>query len=268
MTAGEAAAPLLMQNGAPMVAARPVIGGVTVAQGGLLVPTESPVVDDAALLAGPEPDQSFGKLSDTVPMKLVDRATDKAPHKVAPVVTGVVAAPLPAAAPIPEILRQGRDEWQDRWAQPLAVGEAAPLPPAVAEAGLRMVAPAVTEAVALGRAATPQPRGAIAVATDSLGAVRIGIEGSVQDLQVSLGLSPAAAAIVAADVPRLIADLAANGVRLQSLDVTGGGTFGGQAGGQSGGQPGQPGRAAAMALNLPAALTDFADTARPRDRFA
>ncbi len=77
----------------------------------------------------------------------------------------------------------------------------------------------------------------IAVSSDRLGAVRIGIEGASGDLRVSLGLSPAAAVIVAADAPRLLADLAAGGVRLQSLDLSGSGFAGGQ--GPSQGAPQQ-----------------------------
>lgn len=67
----------------------------------------------------------------------------------------------------------------------------------------------------------------IVVSSDRLGLVRIGIEDAPGDLRVSLGLSPAAAVIVAADAPRLLADLAAGGVRLQSLDLSGNGFAGG-----------------------------------------
>jgi hypothetical protein len=78
----------------------------------------------------------------------------------------------------------------------------------------------------------------IVVSSDRLGLVRIGIEDAPGDLRVSLGLSPAAAVIVAADAPRLLADLAAGGVRLQSLDLSGNGFAGGQ--GPSQGAPQQP----------------------------
>jgi hypothetical protein len=89
----------------------------------------------------------------------------------------------------------------------------------------------------------------IAIRSEQLGAVRIGIEGTPGDLRVSLGLSPAAAALVAADAPRLLADLAAGGVRLQSLDVSGSGFAGGQ--GASQGAPQhqpQPGSAPRPAI--------------------
>ena len=68
-----------------------------------------------------------------------------------------------------------------------------------------------------------------AISTESFGHVRIGLEGDATDLRVSLAVSSGAPALLAADAPRLAADLAANGIRLQSLDV---GSF---AGGASGG---------------------------------
>ena len=52
------------------------------------------------------------------------------------------------------------------------------------------------------------------------GDVRIGLEGGVQDLRVSLSVAPGHAAAIAAEVPRLVADLAASGIRLQSLEVS------------------------------------------------
>jgi hypothetical protein len=98
----------------------------------------------------------------------------------------------------------------------------------------------------------------LAIDSPRLGAVRIGIEGGAGDLKVSLGLSPAAAALVAADAPRLIADLAAGGVRLQSLDVSGGG--GGQQQPPSQHAPASPRPAApAVAMNPIAARPSTAD---------
>jgi hypothetical protein len=90
----------------------------------------------------------------------------------------------------------------------------------------------------------------LAVTTDRLGDVRIAVEGSAHDLKVALGLAPSTL-LAAADVERLAqglaADLAAAGVRLQSLQVSGGGvaagggfgseSLGGDAGGGS--APGQ-----------------------------
>jgi hypothetical protein len=108
----------------------------------------------------------------------------------------------------------------------------------------------------------------MAIRSERLGAVRIGIEGAPGELRVSLGLSPAAASIVAADTPRLVADLAAGGVRLQSLDLSGSGFAGGQ--GPSQGAPQQPPqsgpglRTARQSVNIPV----IAMPARTADRYA
>jgi hypothetical protein len=57
------------------------------------------------------------------------------------------------------------------------------------------------------------------VTTDRFGDVRIGVEGDARDLKVSLAVTGGTPALLAAEAPRLAADLAANGIRLQSLDV-------------------------------------------------
>jgi hypothetical protein len=71
-----------------------------------------------------------------------------------------------------------------------------------------------------------RPDAAVPVTTDRFGDVRIGLEGGAQDLKVSLSVAQGAPSLLAAEAPRLAADLAANGIRLQSLDVGG---FGGSA---------------------------------------
>ncbi len=86
--------------------------------------------------------------------------------------------------------------------------------------------------------ATAPAETATTVTSDRLGPVRIAVEGGLQDLRVSLGLGAAGAALVAADVPRLVADLAGAGVRLQSLDIGGAGV--GSSGSGPSGQPRQP----------------------------
>jgi hypothetical protein len=76
------------------------------------------------------------------------------------------------------------------------------------------------------------------VSSDRFGDVRIGVEGDARDLKVSLAVSAGPPALLAAEAPRLAADLAANGIRLQSLDV---GSFaGGSAGSGQQPRPGQP----------------------------
>lgn len=79
----------------------------------------------------------------------------------------------------------------------------------------------------------------VSVASERLGAVRVGLEGGPQDLRVSLALAPSGAWLVAAEAPRLVAELAAQGVRVQSLDIGGGGA-GGSATGSPAGGDGRP----------------------------
>jgi hypothetical protein len=89
--------------------------------------------------------------------------------------------------------------------------------------GLTALPPtAVETAAALAEASTPPTQDLdLAVASDRLGPVRIAVEGGANDLRVALNVAPAAAALISADAPRLVADLAAQGVRLAALDVGG-----------------------------------------------
>jgi hypothetical protein len=66
--------------------------------------------------------------------------------------------------------------------------------------------------------APPQP---LVISSDTLGAVTVGLDGGPQDLRLRLDAGPLAAGLLAADAPRLIADLAAQGVRLYALDIGG-----------------------------------------------
>jgi hypothetical protein len=67
-------------------------------------------------------------------------------------------------------------------------------------------------------AAVPPP---LSIASDALGSITVGIDGGPQDLRLRFEAAPHAAGLIAAEVPRLLADLAAHGVRLQSLDIGG-----------------------------------------------
>ncbi len=110
----------------------------------------------------------------------------------------------------------------------------------------------------------------LAIATDSLGPVRIAVEGGPQDLRVSLAIATDSAALVAGDAARLVADLAAGGMRLQAFDInslpTNLGSFGGNGPGT---QSGHRGRAA---VPSPVALVFPSGTATSRasraDRYA
>ena len=75
----------------------------------------------------------------------------------------------------------------------------------------------------------------LTVASDRLGDVGIGLQGGPQDLRVQLSGSASAAGALLADASRLVADLAASGLRLHSLDI-GGDAGSGQASAQAGGQ--------------------------------
>lgn len=171
--------------------------------------------------------------------------------------TSAAAATMRAAPPIaaPRLRREAGD------GDP-ASGLVASAEPVAMRAALRaeITSAATAPGIADVEISTPS---AVDLAIDSprLGAVRIGIEGGAGDLKVSLGLSPAAAALVAADAPRLIADLAAGGVRLQSLDVSGGG--GGQQQPPSHHAPASPRTAAP-----PVPMNPIAARASTADRYA
>lgn len=77
---------------------------------------------------------------------------------------------------------------------------------------------------------------AMTVASERLGVVSVGLEGGPQDLRVQLSGSAAAVGTMTAEAPRLVADLAANGLRLQSLDFGGADDGSGQGAFQSSGQ--------------------------------
>ena len=114
--------------------------------------------------------------------------------------------------------------------------------------------------------AAPVPDSLPVVTSDTFGQVRIGLEGDSSDLRVSLAVSGGAPALLAAEAPRLAADLAANGIRLHSLDV---GSFAGGAGGGGQQRPAaQPGSAAPA--SPPAAAFTAPPPSRPAaaDRYA
>jgi hypothetical protein len=175
----------------------------------------------------------------------------------------VVLAPSRAGLVLrePRLPRPG-DE-RDRLPAPAALPDPGPL-----RVALRVEPSVVGPSLPVAADAAPPTAVDIAVTSDRLGAVRIGIDGVPGDLRVSLGLSPAAAAIVAADAPRLFSDLAVNGMRLQSLDVAGGCFTGGQAPSQGQQQPQSQAQMMSRAA-LPAAVNPVITVrARTADRYA
>ncbi|WP_426165109.1 hypothetical protein [Sandarakinorhabdus sp. DWP1-3-1] len=107
-------------------------------------------------------------------------------------------------------------------------------------------------------AARAADAGALTVTTPALGDVRIALDGGPQDLRVSLALGAGGAMLVNADAARLGTDLAAQGLRLQSLDVGGGGGGGGAADSNPGSGGGETRRPVPPRLFV----------AQPSDRFA
>ena len=143
-----------------------------------------------------------------------------------------VVATLAAAAGAVTVDRRGRMLPNDATDAPL------PLPTTLADIAPRLLSAKDTAASqtpspispregAAPAAATTDLTTGMAVATDRFGDVRIAVEGTATDVKVSLALTPAAT-FAAADAQRLAtglaADLAATGVRLQSLDISGGDT--------------------------------------------
>ena len=217
-----------------------------------------PVSDAAPLMAAPRP-LPIDILPGPTPFPEVgpvvaapnDRTSDRVPIAMASPVIAIVppvpalsaqpipAQPIPADAtpvvPTPSPATDPAIVERRRRALPGDVANApAPLPTALVDIAPRMLlthdpAPQSTlprEAAALiaGAAATTTET---AVATDRFGDVRIAVEGSATDVKVSMALTPTAS-LGAADAQRLAtglaADLAAAGVRLQSLDISGGDT--------------------------------------------
>lgn len=150
-----------------------------------------------------------------------------------------IAAPTATATALertqPAALGSADGAWLPGLAgEPQAAGASSPGAPALAAtADARLPTPGAPPA-ATEVGAEPMPSSGIA--SERLGAVRIGLEGGIQDLRVSLAVG-AGAGLVAAEAPRLVADLAALGVRVHSLDITGGGGAMGTSGGNPGGDP-------------------------------
>ncbi len=124
----------------------------------------------------------------------------------------------------------------------------------------------------------------MAMASERLGLVEIGLAGGADDLRIRLSAeSTPAAAALSGEAPRLAAELAAQGYRLHSLDFAsrgdGGGALpatmlaGGAAGGEQRHAPGSEPRPAPAALPAPAPVADTPAPSRraassPTDRYA
>ena len=118
------------------------------------------------------------------------------------------------------------------------------------------------------RAAAEPHQPSLAIASDTLGAVTVGIDGGPQDLRLRLDANPLAAGRIAAEAPRLVADLAAQGVRLHTLDI-GGQSLNPSFGQQPQGQQPQGQQPQGQSRPPPTAFFPDARPAPPRsDRYA
>ena len=111
----------------------------------------------------------------------------------------------------------------------------APVPNGVAAAGQAFSTPFVTPPQEGPAPAPPAPvlpaSTPPVVHSERLGSVHVAVEQSGDEVRVTLGLAAAVVPLVGADAPRLAADLAAQGHRLQALEFDGGGSNGAGSGG-------------------------------------
>jgi hypothetical protein len=173
------------------------------------------------------------------PMPSATRATPPVPPPPAAV---ALAVPPRAAAPRVPLPNSERDAVLAPTATPAPLVAPSPVPPAAERPPSSLSSPIAPT--------PPGPDSLPVVTSDTFGQVRIGVEGDAADLRVSLAVSGGAPALLAAEAPRLAADLAANGIRLQSLDV---GSFAGGAGGSLAGGGGQQRPAGQQAPQAPTA---------------
>lgn len=184
----------------------------------------------------------------------VSTAPDASAPKPAPIILTTFAAPASDPPTMPRI-RAERARFDSEPAPASGAGIRLPEPGPLAA----VIAPNLNSSasVPLRPEAAPRPADApvtMTVASDRLGDVGIGLDGGAQDLRVQLSASSTATGVLAAEAPRLLADLAANGLRLQSLDIGGG-----QGGGQNLSQnPGQSPEGRPRPAPMPAAAMAFA----------
>jgi len=189
-------------------------------------------VAEPAVLAVPQLAGSDGQ-SVSAP---TDNVVRPVPDRVRPLPAGdrlvpdpVRVRPVVSAAILPPEIDQPRARMRAP-AEPLLLPEstaalqalpaAPPLPPAPG-AAITAAPPAPTAEPNANPAVNAGAEPAIAIASDRLGAVSVRLNGGAQDLQVSVQVQPAAAALIGAESGRLQQDLAAAGVALSGLSVNG-----------------------------------------------
>jgi hypothetical protein len=189
-------------------------------------------VAEPPVLAASQPAGSDGQ-SVAAP---TDNVVRPLPERVRPLPAGdrlvpdpVRVRPAVSAAILPPEIDQPRARMRAP-AEPLLLPESAavlqtlpaapPLPPAPG-AAITAAPPAPTAEPNANPAVNAGAEPAIAIASDRLGAVSVRLNGGAQDLQVSVQVQPAAAALIGAEGGRLQQDLAAAGVALSGLSVNG-----------------------------------------------
>ena len=189
-------------------------------------------------------------------------ASDSPPLPAATVATMIPSPPaVPAPPSRPRLPLPGSED-------PLPDAAAMERAPALALAPALVLpdrAPAITADPLLRPAAAVPPP--LSIASDALGSITVGIDGGPQDLRLRFEAAPHAAGLIAAEVPRLLADLAAHGVRLQSLDI-GGQSLNPSFGQQQGQQQHQAPHASPLSAAFVIAPDPRASATSHSDRFA
>ncbi len=132
-------------------------------------------------------------------------------------------APVPGMMPAPvHLLRPRIARLPSDGVAPASVPATAAPPPAP------LAVPSVRDAAAVAPAAPARPQMPAIVHSDRLGQVQIAVDQRGDDVRVTLGLAAAVVPLVGAETPRLVAELAAQGHRLQTLDFNANGDSGRQ----------------------------------------
>lgn len=175
---------------------------------------------------------------------------------------------MPANAPIPAPAPRRDDVSENSIFADADPAIAAPAQPVAAQAApmaARATAPQPFQTPSQTPPETPREPAAgpaIAIASERLGEVAVRLNGSAENLQVSLQAQPAAAVLIGAESQRLQQDMANAGVSMSALSINGQRADLGN--GQQGRQPPQPRRETVIAAARPAA----ARTTPTADRFA
>ena len=242
------AAQLVLPVPAPVpVAVPPIVDGADtlalVAASTPLQPvmTQAPLPLPAAATAAPPADAAAAVEARSPAAVVMPARTDQSGSALAgadrsvtgPLVSRAAAAPAEPAQSSGDGRGNDRRDGRDRpiRSRAVAAGLLAPVEPgrpqpitaafALPIAAERAAAPAVPAASMAAAMALDGAATAMTVTTEQLGAVSVGVDDDAGHLRVRLSGSTLAMDTMAAQAPRLIAELAATGVRLGTLDIAG-----------------------------------------------